>query len=427
MKMKLFILFLFLATILLNAQNKIDSTHYISKNYIEKHLPECLKNATNSDLNTLFQNDKLYVLLQKNCNNSSSSFAPSTFYIFDSLGQLKSSNIILNEAYTTKDFCIRNGKFLFCGYKYERGEIMGFVAELTYDFKVVNIKLYPEMGFWKVLSKDSSIYLTGELYNKVVIKGQKIKLHEFKIDGHKINNDVVLIKMSSEFKIQNFGHYAIEGNLQDGESLIVNNNGFIAFSFNTVILRGSDHHDGNLFLIDNNFKLLWHKQYTDQYLGHCHVTPFSLNDKNEVSSFAKSYFFLESKNEALLPKYDSLFEKSDLISNGTGEKEQDQIMFIGIIKYNENGEEITKSRFRFDETLLNPERESYLFFQKKEGTGYLRLVEDNKKEVIFKYDIFTSEGKIITQNIIPKKLPPLFCFPQLYGRPVENKILILTK
>ncbi|MES2590463.1 MAG: hypothetical protein V4608_01175 [Bacteroidota bacterium] len=447
---------LFLMTIIqLSGQTSKDSVYCFNKiDHIEKL--KCTK--------AIYQNGKLYVLNGVN-NFLGGANELSSLNIYSSEGLLESSKVILTKEYNIIDFYKSDTTFFVCGrhffnnsteihyeeqYKYTEG----FVAEFSEDFKLLNMKTFPEIIFWKITMSNNSIYLLGELITKKIritekkfksfieIKGYKrvknvgyennesfeegcdyegreyvrySQQYEYYKKGGKSDcNDVVLLKLNLNFKPKKFAHYAIDGFYQDGESLIVNSNGFVALSVNTVILLGADHHDGNLFLADSNLTMLWHKQYTDLFLGKCHVTPIYFNSANEIFARVNSYYCFDMTNPALLPNYNL--------------KHKNKIVFDGLIKYNQDGKIIAKQEsLPIFNNLLNPETTSYISFPTTENNiGYLKLSSiTNNNTTCLTYYLIKPNCEVVAQRFLPKQIPPLLFRNDPYS--LSWKIIAIDK
>jgi hypothetical protein len=247
--------------------------------------------------------------------------------------------------------------------------------------------------------------VTGEMLNKEIeIKGKKYRSHiEIGKDAYDEQErdypDVVLLKLNKEFEAEKFAHFAIDGTFQDGESIAVNKNGYVAVGINTCILRGPDHHDGNLYLVDSSFTMLWHKQYTDLMLGRQHSTALTINEKNEVLSYVGSYYAMESKTVSLLPDY--------------SKKEKSKFPFQGVVVYNENGK---IKHFESTEVSLGLAFKKWESCTEIENTSpnekkYLRFHKlNNDSTVTLSFYNLNPEGKIYPLTRLPEKLPLIFYY-----------------
>jgi hypothetical protein len=336
---------------------------------------------------------------------------------YDSNATLLSTKKILTQQYNVLYMCKTQNTFLACGrystcdadscYSYYNGRnhSMAFVAEFSGKFDLLKIELFPGMIFWKLLKYNNSVYVTGEMLNKEIeIKGKKYKSHvEIRKDAYDGNErdypDIVLLKLNKEFEVEKFAHFAIDGTLQDGESIVVNKNGYVAVGINTCILRGPDHHDGNLYLVDSSFKLLWHKQYTDLMLGRKHSTVLNINEKNEVLSYVGSYYAMESNTDSMLPDY--------------SKKEKSKFPFEGVVVYNEKGK---IKHFESTEVPLGLAFEKRVSSTEIENTShdekrYLRFHKfNNDSTVTLSFYNLNPEGKIYPLTRLPEKLPLIFYY-----------------
>jgi len=333
---------------------------------------------------------------------------------YDSNATLLSVKKILTEQYNVVYMYKTQNTFLACG-RYStcdadscyngRDHSMAFVAEFSEEFDVLRMELFPGMIFRKLLKHNNAVYVTGEMLNKEIeINGKKyrsyIEIQKGAYDEHERDYpDVVLLKLNNEFEVEKFAHFAIDGRFQDGESIAVNNNGYVAVGINTCILRGPDHHDGNLYLVDSAFTMRWHKQYTDLMLGRQHSTALTINEKNEVLSYIGSYYAMESLTDSVLPDY--------------SKKEKNKFPFEGVVIYNEKGKikhaESTEVPLgmAFDKWEPCTEIESTDPGEKR----YLRFHKFNTDSTVtLSFYNLNPEGKIYPVTRIPEKLPLIFYY-----------------
>ncbi len=390
------------------------------------------------EVKSIYQNEKLYILASKFWNRTSETPKVPTVYIYNNDGILELTKPILTEQYDALDIYRNNNHFYVCGryitsdsltsnsypniYKYSGG----FFAELSDNLDLIRILHIPGTIFWKVNLSNNSLYLLGELVQK------KAEFQEYKIksyldlsierenpytgENEKIDinsHDVVLLKLDSTFKINKLNHYAIDGYFQNGASLIINNNGFVTFSVNTSFPLEEGRNDGNLFLIDNNFKMLWHKQFTN--LDNCdfHTMPLIFNNKNEVLAYVKTSNTIESKNSSKLPNY-----KRTLKLKSKKEKKQES---ENLILYDRKGKimSIAKSCC-FWRPTINPEISNYFTYNNKGETYEYFALGHNENEAYIQYIHFNINGDM-NKLSLPDKFPPFLI------RDYNWKIITLEK
>jgi hypothetical protein len=370
-----------------------------------------------------FANDKNYILASgwylemHYLPNDDNTYMPSSpaITVYDNEGKRLSITQVLTTDHYARDISVTSDRIFLCGRflpadpeknfdrKYQDATSEGFVAELTPDLKVKKIVLFPGLVFWKILFHNNSLYLAGEMTRKEVeVNGIKYRSHveipkTSPEDDEGDYNDAMLLRLDSELQPEKFGHYAIDGSLQDGEYIIANNKGDVAFALNTVVVRGPDHHEGNLFLVDNNFKMIWHKQYTDLDLGTCHVMPLALNESNEVTAYTISHFALESRNASALPDYT--------------DAEKHKMEIEGIVRYNSDGKLLSKEALPKNNTGAFTYK---AFTRKGKKPCLVRFYLSGENNVGGEQYTITPEGKLVLEKA-PSFVDPFLFFYTSYS------------
>lgn len=386
---------------------------------------------------SVHENDKIYVLASASSSRmyyDQSSITEETkpssplIMTYDEQGKMLSVKNVLTPDHYAYDLAVNGDRILVCGLHYPKGKNMnvydeklqnesqGFIAELSKDLEVKNIKVFPGLAFWKAAIHNNSVYVLGEMIKKEVeVKGKKyrsyVEVPKSSEDDEEVDyHDASLLQLDEQLEPLQFAHFAIDGHFQDGEYMLINSNGYVAFAVNTVILRGADHHDGNLFLTDNNFNMLWHKQYTDLYLGRCHVRPLALTKDNEVLLYAISHFALETRKDSVLPDYNQA---------------QKHLMEIeGIIRYNAKGKLLSKEPLPEEmRDYSTPTR----FASNANGSFFTSLnfnEEDNTAQAEH-YSIDTMTGKLMRQKA--EKPGPLLYYFSSYDPYIQEWVLLFFK